>query len=55
MSKILVEGAAHKANTSDGCAFRVNQRPLSIAQRGFFNGIIEDKMLGKLVSFELWL
>ena len=44
LSKMLVEGAAHKANTSDGFTFRrkVNQRPLSIPQREFFNRIIED-------------
>ncbi|KDR76750.1 hypothetical protein GALMADRAFT_67177, partial [Galerina marginata CBS 339.88] len=47
MSEVTpVEGAAHKLNIPEGSTFRtkVNQRPLSVPQREYFNGVI-DKML----------
>jgi len=47
MSEVTpVEGAAHKLNIPDGSTFctKVNQRPLSVLQRKYFNGVL-DKML----------
>ncbi|KIM35494.1 hypothetical protein M413DRAFT_79366, partial [Hebeloma cylindrosporum] len=48
MSEVTpVEGASHKLNIPEGSTFRtkVNQRPLSLPQREYFNDVI-DKMLG---------